>query len=103
MINWKVKIKLRRTKHCALAEAGIENSDTNSNNIIFTIKDAKSYNPVAPLSAKDNQELFLEKITEMRPKFSEGSVTFLQKIATYEEARVKVTYIQLNNKSLHQN
>ena len=39
----------------------------------------------------------------MRPKFSEGSVTFLQKIANYEEARVKVTYIQLNNKSLHQN
>ena len=31
--------------------------DTNSNNIIFPIKDTKLYVPVVTLSAKDNQKL----------------------------------------------
>ena len=37
-----------------------------SNNIIFTIKDTKSYAPVVTLSAKDNQKLlqFLNKGSE---------------------------------------
>ena len=37
--------------------AGADNKDANHNNIIFTIKDAKSYVPVVTLSAKYNQKL----------------------------------------------
>ena len=36
---------------------GNDNDDANSNNIILTIKDIKSYAPVVTLSAKDNQKL----------------------------------------------
>ena len=38
----------------------------------------------------------LDKIKESWLKFSQGSVTVLQKIAKYEEARVKLTNSQLN-------
>ena len=38
----------------------------------------------------------LEKIKEMRLKFSQGSVAVLQKMADYEEARVEPTNTQLN-------
>ena len=38
----------------------------------------------------------LEKIKETRLKLSQGHVTLLQKIANYEEARVKLTNTQLN-------
>ena len=41
LINCKVELKLRWIKHHVLAVAGVENDDTNSNNIIFTIKDKK--------------------------------------------------------------
>ena len=37
--------------------AGTDNANGNSNNIIFTIKDAKLYVPVITLSAKGNQKL----------------------------------------------
>ena len=38
----------------------------------------------------------LEKIKETRLTFSQGSVTVLQKMANYQEPRVKLTNIQLN-------
>ena len=41
---------------------------------------------------------FLEKIKEIRLKFSQGSVTVLWKMVNYQEARVKLTNIQLNKK-----
>ena len=37
----------------------------------------------------------LEKINEIRLKFSQGSAKVLQKIANYQEARVKLTNTQL--------
>ena len=37
-----------------------------------------------------------EKIKETCLKFSQGSTTVLQKMARYEEARVKLTNIQLS-------
>ena len=43
--------------------------DTNSNNIIFPIKDTKLYVPVVTLSAKDNQ-----KLSKLLSKRSERSV-----------------------------
>ena len=48
-----------------------------------------------------NESMFvltiLEKIKETRLKFSQGSVTVLQKMAYYQEVRVELTNIQLNN------
>ena len=40
--------------------------------------------------------MILEKIKETRLEFSQGSVTVLQKMANYEEAKVKLTKTQLN-------
>ena len=57
LINCKVKLKLRQMKHCALASAGAENTDANSNNIFCTIKCIKLHVPVVTLSLKDNQKL----------------------------------------------
>ena len=57
LINCKIELKLKRTKYCVLTVAGADNNDTNSNNIIFTIKDTKLYVSVVTLSARDNQKL----------------------------------------------
>ena len=50
-------IKLKWTKFCVLSVAGADNVNANSNDIIFTMKDAKLYVPVVPLLAKDNQKV----------------------------------------------
>ena len=55
VINWKVELKLKWTKHCLLATAGVHNDNANSD-IIFTVKDTKLYVPLVTLSAKDNQK-----------------------------------------------
>ena len=39
LINCKIELKLQWTKHCVLAATVLNNADTNSNNIIFDIKD----------------------------------------------------------------
>ena len=57
MINCKVELKLRWTKHCNLASAGAENNNADTNNINFTIEDTKLYVPVVTDSVKDNQKL----------------------------------------------
>ena len=59
LINCKVELKLRQTKHCVLSVAGTDNANRNNddNNIIFTIKDTKLFVPVFTLSAKGNQKL----------------------------------------------
>ena len=44
----------------------------------------------------------LEKIKETRLKFSQESVTVLHKMATYQEARVKLTKTQLKKLTLQQ-
>ena len=46
LINWKVELKLNWTKYCVLSEAGANNNNANSDNIIFIIKDTKLYVPV---------------------------------------------------------
>ena len=52
------------------------------------------------INANRTQSMFvltiLEKIKETRLKFSQGSVTILQIITNYQEARVKLTNAQLN-------
>ena len=54
IINCKVELKLKWTKYCILSAAGADVNDRDSNNITFTIKDTKLYDPVVTLSAKDN-------------------------------------------------
>ena len=65
--------------------AGVDNADANSNNIIFTIKDTKSYVLVLSLSAKHNQKL--SKL------LSEGL-----KIAVYWNEHKTKKYIGMNIK-----
>ena len=59
LINCKVELKLRWSKHGVLPVTGTDNTIGNNdhNNIIFTIKDTKLYVPVVTLSARDNQKL----------------------------------------------
>ena len=57
LIKCNVELKLRWTKHCVLAAAGVENNNAGSNNNIFTIKDIKLYVLVVILYAKDNEKL----------------------------------------------
>ena len=57
LIHCEEELKLKWTKYCALSAACADNIDTNSNNIIFTIKDLKLYVSVITLPAKDNQNL----------------------------------------------
>ena len=57
LINCKVKLKLKWTKHCVLFVLVTENIDANSNNVIFTTKDTKLYVPVVTSLEKENQKL----------------------------------------------
>ena len=56
LINCKVELKLRWTKHRVLSVAGTDNVNGN-NDTIFTIKDTKLYVPVVTLSERDNQKI----------------------------------------------
>ena len=51
-----MELKLKWKNPCVLSSNG-NDSDANSNNIIFTIKDTKLHVPVVTLSAKDNRRL----------------------------------------------
>ena len=57
LIICKVELKLEWTKYCVLSAVDNDNTNTNPNNIIFTIKDTKLYVPAVTLSARDNQKL----------------------------------------------
>ena len=52
LINCKVGLKLKWTKSCVLAAAGVDNADSYSNNFILAVKDTKLYIPVVTLSAR---------------------------------------------------
>ena len=43
LVNYKVELKPTWTNRCVLFPAVADNDDTNSNSIIFTIKDTKLY------------------------------------------------------------
>ena len=59
LINCKVELRLRWSKHCVLSVAGTGNANGNNhdNNNIFAIKETILYAPVVTLSAKYNQNL----------------------------------------------
>ena len=49
LINCKVELKLKWTKYCVLSAAGADNANTDSNKIIFTLKNTELYVPVVTL------------------------------------------------------
>ena len=51
LINFKVKLKIKWAKYCDLSAAGVNNINTNSNNIISNI--TKLYVPEVTLSARE--------------------------------------------------
>ena len=57
LINCKVGLKFKLIKCDVLSAAGVDNTNPNSNDIIFTIKDTKLYVPVVFLTARANQTL----------------------------------------------
>ena len=57
LINCKIELKLKWVNYCVLSAAGADNADTNTNDIILSIKDTKLYAPMVTLLAKDNQKL----------------------------------------------
>ena len=57
LINYKVELKLRWAKYCALAVAGVDNTNKNPNNI-FTMKD-KFY---APTVIKNYQNILAKDL-----------------------------------------
>ena len=63
LINCKKELKLKWKKYCVLSAAGAETAIANSNNFIFTFKDAKLFVSVVALSARDNEKFknFLAK------------------------------------------
>ena len=68
-INCKVELKVKWTKYCVLHAACADNTNTNANNIIFTIKNTELYVPVVSLWVRDNQ-----KLSKPLSKWFEGSV-----------------------------
>ena len=57
LVNCKVELIGKWTKHCVLAAPGNDNINNETENIIFTIKDTKLYISVAILLAKNYQKL----------------------------------------------
>ena len=57
------------TYYCVLSVAGNDNTNSNDDNFIFTIKDTKLYVPVVTLLARGNQ-----KLTKVLSKGFERSV-----------------------------
>ena len=68
LINFKIEVNLTWTKY-VLSAVGNDNTNGNSNKIIFTTKKTKLYVPVVTLSAKDKQNL-----AKLLSKGSERSV-----------------------------
>ena len=72
--------------YCVLALDGVENADSNSNNIVFIIKDTKLFVLVILLSAKDLQKLsiLLGKRCERSVYWNEYKTKIGNKNTTYE-------------------
>ena len=57
LIYCKVQLKLKWTKCCVLATSGADNSNKDSDNTIFFVKNTKLFVLVVRLSARYNQKL----------------------------------------------
>ena len=66
LINCRVELKLKWTKHYVLAAGGVDNSNADRNNIVFNINDRKLYVPAVALSSKDNQKLSIAPTSDSK-------------------------------------
>ena len=66
LINCRVELKLKWTKHYVLAAGGVDNSNADRNNIVFNINDRKLYVPAVKLSSKDNQKLSIAATSDSK-------------------------------------
>ena len=58
LINCKVELKTKWTKHCVEATGAVDNTNADPNNVIFTMKETKYYHvPESTLSAEKNKKL----------------------------------------------
>ena len=58
LINCKVELKIKWTKHCVEATDAVDNTNANPNHFIFTMKDTKYYHvPESTLSVEKNKNL----------------------------------------------
>ena len=57
LINCKIELKYKWSKHFVLAAADSNNTGGNPDNIIFTIKDTRLYSSAVTSSEKENQKL----------------------------------------------
>ena len=87
LINCKVELKFKWTKHCVLAAAGVDNENANSDSIIFTIKDTKLYVLVVILSKK-----CIQKLSTLLSKGFERSVYWNEYKTTNENKDKKNEY-----------
>ena len=55
MINFEVKLRVTWIKYYVLAATGVDNTNADPNNIIFTIKDTKFCVPAVNVSAKKHR------------------------------------------------
>ena len=69
LIDCKEELKLKWEKYYVLSAVGSDNTNANTNNIIFTIKNTKLYVPVVTLLAKGDQ-----KLSKLLGKISKRSV-----------------------------
>ena len=69
LIDCKVELTLKWEKYYVLSAVGNDNTNANTNNIIFTIKNTKLYVPVVTLLAKGDQ-----KLSKLLGKISKRSV-----------------------------
>ena len=73
-----------------MSAADADNASTNSNNIIFIIKDTKLYVTVLTLSAKDNQ-----KLSKLLSKGFERSVYWNEYKTKSENKNTTIEYIYI--------
>ena len=55
LINCKVELKFKWSNYCVFSAAGNDNADGNIDNVVFTIKDTKSYVSIVTLLVRDNK------------------------------------------------
>ena len=76
LINCKIKLNFKWSNYCVLSAGGNNNANSNDDNIIFTIKDAKLYVPVL---AEDlnGQFIGMSKIKKVKIKVQQMSIDIL--------------------------
>ena len=79
-------------KYCALVTGSVDNTNSDPNNIIFTVIDTKLYVPVVTLSVKDYQKSKKQKLSKCFSKGLERSVYWNE----YKKMRMNTRKISID-------